>query len=157
VIIGAILFATFIGVTGSPSRWRTSFAQSGDRHDRRHGLVLLIGSFLDGLALMLGDSDLPSDRTGSGPQRDLVRHLPGSHDGDHFVHPLGLNIIIQGIGKDIPIGKIFRGVIPFLTADFLHLMMLIVFPSSVSAAAGDGTGRNPSRAMAAFCPAVQCC
>jgi TRAP-type C4-dicarboxylate transport system permease large subunit len=47
-----------------------------------------------------------------------------------FVHPpLGLNIyIIQGIGKDIPLGRIFRGVIPFLAADFLHLMLLIVFP-----------------------------
>jgi TRAP-type C4-dicarboxylate transport system permease large subunit len=47
-----------------------------------------------------------------------------------FVHPpLGLNVyVIQAIGKDIPLGKIFRGIVPFLIADFFHLAMIIAFP-----------------------------
>jgi TRAP-type C4-dicarboxylate transport system permease large subunit len=48
-----------------------------------------------------------------------------------FVHPpLGLNIyVIQGIAKDLSLGTIFRGVLPFLIADFLHLAALIAFPA----------------------------
>jgi TRAP-type C4-dicarboxylate transport system permease large subunit len=48
-----------------------------------------------------------------------------------FVHPpLGMNIfVIQGIAKDLSLGTIFRGVIPFLVADFLHLALLIAVPA----------------------------
>ena len=48
-----------------------------------------------------------------------------------FVHPpLGLNIyVIQGMAKDLSVGTIFRGVVPFLVADFLHLGLLIAVPA----------------------------
>jgi len=36
--------------------------------------------------------------------------------------------VIQGVAKDVSLGQIFRGVIPFLAADFVHLMLLILFP-----------------------------
>ena len=50
-----------------------------------------------------------------------------------FVHPpLGLNLyVIQGVAKDVSLGRIFRGVLPFLAADLLHLLLLILFPSIV--------------------------
>ncbi|MFH1488972.1 MAG: TRAP transporter large permease subunit, partial [Pseudomonadota bacterium] len=42
--------------------------------------------------------------------------------------PVGLNIyIIKGI-SNVPMGTIFRGVIPFIIADILHIAMLMVFP-----------------------------
>jgi TRAP-type C4-dicarboxylate transport system permease large subunit len=48
-----------------------------------------------------------------------------------FIHPpLGLNVyVIQGIARDIPLPTIFRGIVPFLLADFLHLGLLIAFPA----------------------------
>ena len=48
-----------------------------------------------------------------------------------FVHPpLGLNVyVIQAMAKDIPLATIFRGIIPFLVADFLHLGLLIAVPA----------------------------
>ena len=48
-----------------------------------------------------------------------------------FVHPpLGLNIyVLQGVAKDLSLGTIFRGVIPFLVADFFHLAAIIAFPA----------------------------
>jgi TRAP-type C4-dicarboxylate transport system permease large subunit len=48
-----------------------------------------------------------------------------------FVHPpLGLNLyVIQGVAKDISLGRIFTGVVPFLIADLLHLLLLILFPA----------------------------
>lgn len=40
--------------------------------------------------------------------------------------PVGLNIfVIRGVAKDVPIGTIYRGVIPFLIADLLHLTLLV--------------------------------
>jgi tripartite ATP-independent transporter DctM subunit len=43
--------------------------------------------------------------------------------------PVGLNIfVIRGVAKDVPIGTIYRGVIPFIIADIFHLAMLVAFP-----------------------------
>ncbi len=43
--------------------------------------------------------------------------------------PVGLNIfVIRGVAKDVPIGTIYRGVIPFVITDLFHLAMLVAFP-----------------------------
>jgi len=43
--------------------------------------------------------------------------------------PVGLNIfVIRGVAKDVPIGTIYRGVIPFFIADVFHVAMLMAFP-----------------------------
>jgi TRAP-type C4-dicarboxylate transport system permease large subunit len=44
--------------------------------------------------------------------------------------------VIQGIAPDVPLSRIFRGVLPFLAADFLHLLLLILFPALVLALPG---------------------
>ena len=48
-----------------------------------------------------------------------------------FVHPpLGMNLfVIQGVAKDVSINRIFKGVLPFLASDLLHLLILILFPA----------------------------
>lgn len=48
-----------------------------------------------------------------------------------FVHPpLGMNLyVIQGVAKDVPLNRIFRGVLPFLGSDLVHLLLLILFPA----------------------------
>ena len=50
-----------------------------------------------------------------------------------FVHPpLGMNLyVIQGVVKDISIQRIFKGVLPFLASDFVHLFLLLLFPALV--------------------------
>lgn len=43
--------------------------------------------------------------------------------------PVGLNLfVIRGVAKDVPIGTIYRGVIPFFIADVCHLTLLIAVP-----------------------------
>ena len=43
--------------------------------------------------------------------------------------PVGMNVfIIKGVAKDIPMGTIYRGIVPFLVADICHLTLLVVFP-----------------------------
>ena len=44
--------------------------------------------------------------------------------------PIGLNVfVISGLAKDVPIGAIYRGVLPYLGMDLLRLVLLIAFPS----------------------------
>lgn len=136
VIIGAMVFATFISVTGITE------ALSGAVTDLHASpvvaivamtlVLLLLGSFLDGVALMLLTTPifLPiAQQLGYSPIWFGIFLVRTMEIG--FVHPpLGLNIyVIQGIAKDLSLGTIFRGVIPFLVADFLHLAVLIAFPA----------------------------
>jgi TRAP-type C4-dicarboxylate transport system permease large subunit len=43
--------------------------------------------------------------------------------------PVGLNVFtISGVAKDIPMTSIFRGVMPFVVAMIVFLIILILFP-----------------------------
>lgn len=43
--------------------------------------------------------------------------------------PVGINVfIIRGVAKDVPMHTIFKGIMPFLGADILHLLLLIAIP-----------------------------
>jgi tripartite ATP-independent transporter DctM subunit len=138
VIIGAILFATFISVTGitdALSGAVTQFHASPIVAIIVMALVLLLlGSFLDGLALMLLTTPifLPiAVQLGFSPIWFGIFLVRTMEIG--FVHPpLGLNVyVIQAMAKDIPLATIFRGIIPFLVADFLHLALIIAVPAIV--------------------------
>ncbi|MFM5907727.1 MAG: TRAP transporter large permease subunit, partial [Novosphingobium sp.] len=130
------IFATFISVTVITE------AMSGavtDFHARpvvaiivMTLILLLLGSFLDGVALMLLTTPifLPiAEQLGYSPIWFGIFLVRTMEIG--FVHPpLGLNIyVIQGLAKDLSLGTIFRGVIPFLAADFVHLAAIIAFPA----------------------------
>lgn len=46
--------------------------------------------------------------------------------------PIGMNVyVIAGVVPDVPMQTIFRGIIPFVLADFCHIAMLIAFPAVV--------------------------
>jgi C4-dicarboxylate transporter DctM subunit len=135
VIIGALLFATFVsvtGVAGALAQAVGSFHASPVLTIVAMAVALLVlGSFLDGIALMLLTTpiflpiihELHMSPIWFGIF--LVRTMEIG-----FVHPpLGLNVyVIQGIAKDIPLATIFRGIVPFLLVDFLHLALLIAVP-----------------------------
>lgn len=135
IIFGAILFATFISVTGIADLMSTTVREM-DASPIVVVIVialmlLVLGSFLDGLALMLLTTPifLPIVlELGYSPIWFGIFLVRTMEIG--FVHPpLGLNVyVIQAIGKDIPLGQIFRGIVPFLIADFFHLAMIIAFP-----------------------------
>jgi C4-dicarboxylate transporter DctM subunit len=138
IIIGAILFATFVSVTGiadlMASTVRDMHASPVLAICAMALLLLVLGSFLDGLALMLLATPifLPiAMELHYSPIWFGIFLVRTMEIG--FVHPpLGLNVyVIQGIGKDIPLGAIFRGIVPFLFADFLHLALIIAVPALV--------------------------
>jgi TRAP-type C4-dicarboxylate transport system permease large subunit len=44
--------------------------------------------------------------------------------------PVGMNVfIMKGVAGDVPLGTIFKGILPFLVADFARLVTLISFPA----------------------------
>ncbi len=43
--------------------------------------------------------------------------------------PVGLNVfVISSIARDVPIERTYRGVLPFLLADLLRLLLVLAFP-----------------------------
>ncbi len=135
VIIGALIFSAFISVTGLTESIGTSIGDLGLPPVATMLLValflLLIGAVLDGLAMMLLTtpillpivSDLGLSAVWFGIF--LVRAMEIG-----FVHPpIGMNLyVIQGVAPDVSLGRIFRGVLPFLAADLVHLVLLVLFP-----------------------------
>jgi C4-dicarboxylate transporter DctM subunit len=138
IVIGAIIFSTFVSVTGIPDHMIGLIDAVGASPTMAiivmAIMLLLLGSFLDGLALMLLMTPILLPVVHSLGLSAvwfgifLVRTMEIG-----FVHPpLGFNVyVINAQARDIPLGSIFRGVIPFLVSDFLHLAMLIAFPAVV--------------------------
>lgn len=140
VIIGALIFSVFISLTGIASQVSSLLGSVSDSRTvsllLMAALLLLLGSVLDGLALMLLTTPilLPIvQQMGLSPVWFGIFLVRAMEIG--FVHPpIGMNLfVIHGIARDVPIGRIFRGVLPFLAADLLHLLTLIFLPAMVLA------------------------
>jgi C4-dicarboxylate transporter, DctM subunit len=136
VIVGALIFAVFMSFTGLAEQ------VSGLVHGMNGSptmaiivialLLLLLGSVLDGLALMLLTTPilLPIvTNLGFSPIWFGIFLVRTMEIG--FVHPpIGINLyVIQSIAPDIPLSRVFKGVLPFLAADFVHLALLIAIPA----------------------------
>jgi C4-dicarboxylate transporter DctM subunit len=138
IVIGALLFSTFVSVTGIPDHMVSMVHATGASPILAvivMALILLVlGSFLDGLALMLLMTPIFLPIVlglGLSPIWFGIFLVRTMEIG--FVHPpLGFNVyVIQAGARDISLGAIFRGLIPFLASDFLHLALLIAFPAIV--------------------------
>jgi tripartite ATP-independent transporter DctM subunit len=136
VVVGALIFSVFISVSGLTDAIGLQIAALGAGPVATMILIalflLLVGSVLDGLALMLLTTPilLPIvEQLGLSPIWFGIFLVRAMEIG--FVHPpLGMNLyVIQGVAKDVPLGRIFRGVLPFLAADLVHLLLLILFPA----------------------------
>jgi tripartite ATP-independent transporter DctM subunit len=135
VIIGALIFAAFISVTGLTEQIGSAIGGLGLGPVGTMLLVavflLVIGSVLDGLALMLLTTPILLPlvaELGLSPIWFGIFLVRAMEIG--FVHPpIGMNLyVIQGVAKDVPLARIFKGVLPFLAADLVHLTLLVVFP-----------------------------
>jgi C4-dicarboxylate transporter DctM subunit len=140
VIIGALIFSVFISLTGIAEQVSMLLASLTSNRIVSllvmAAILLLLGSVLDGLALMLLTTPilLPIiQQMGLSPIWFGIFLVRAMEIG--FIHPpIGMNLfVIHGIAKDVSIGRIFKGVLPFLAADFVHLLLLIFIPALVLA------------------------
>ncbi len=138
VIIGALIFSVFITLSGIAEQITLLLAAVSDSRIISllviAAFLLLLGSVLDGLGLMLLTTPILLPiilHLGLSPIWFGIFLVRAMEIG--FVHPpIGMNLfVIHGIAKDVPIGRIFKGVLPFLAADFVHLLLLIFIPSMV--------------------------
>ena len=138
IIIGAIVFSTFVAAAGIGHQVAdTVAALHPDKLTVTIVLVLVVlalGMFLDGLALMTLTVPIFMpivQQMGISPIYFGILLVRTMEIG--FVHPpVGMNIyIIHNIAKDVPLMSIFKGVVPFLLADLLHVAILVAFPASV--------------------------
>lgn len=136
IIIGALIFSVFISVTGLTDEIGRRVTELGYGPMATMAvlavLLLLLGSVLDGLALMFLATPilLPIvHNAGMSPIWFGIFLCRAMEIG--FVHPpLGMNLyVIKSIAGNVSIGRIFLGVTPFLISDLVHLSLLIVFPA----------------------------
>ncbi len=135
IIIAAIVFSTFISATGFGELVSTTVSAWGLS---KLGaivafviLLLLLGMFLDGLAMMTLTipillpitHQLGIDAIWFGIL--MVRTMEIG-----FMHPpVGMNVyVIHNLARDIPLMSIFKGIVPFLIADLLHVTLLVAIP-----------------------------
>ncbi|HVY79488.1 MAG TPA: TRAP transporter large permease [Steroidobacteraceae bacterium] len=136
VIVGSLIFSVYMSVTGLAEHVAALVgALEGGRVVALIAItvvLLLLGSILDGLALMLLTTPilLPIiSNLGLSPIWFGIFLVRTMEIG--FVHPpIGINLyVIQGMARDVPLSRIFKGVLPFLAADFVHLALLIAMPA----------------------------
>jgi tripartite ATP-independent transporter DctM subunit len=135
ILIGALIFANFINFTTMPSDLRAIVG-----HFALHPVLvvvsmcviyIILGCMLESLSMILLTVPLFFP---------LVSHL--GLDAVWFgivivtvveisliTPPVGLNVfVLRTLLPEIPIGTIFRGVGPFIAADFVRLTLLVSFP-----------------------------
>jgi tripartite ATP-independent transporter DctM subunit len=135
ILIGALIFSVFVGVTGLASAASEGVAAL---HMGPVGtmiaialLLLALGSVLDGLALMLLTTPILLPIVEANGMNALWFGIFVTRAMEMgFVHPpLGMNLyVIQNVASDVSIGRVFKGVMPFLASDFAHLLLLILVP-----------------------------
>ena len=135
ILIGAILFGYFLAVTQTPQKI-TAFLTSLDLG--AHGTLALIlvffvfmGCILDAMAMIIllvpivypVVTQLGFDPIWFGVIIVMTVEL------GLITPPVGMNVfVINSIARDISLPKIFRGVLPFVGADIIRLVLLIMFP-----------------------------
>jgi C4-dicarboxylate transporter DctM subunit len=135
IIIGALIFSVFVSASGLAEAVGIFISGLGAGETVTvlviAAFLLLLGSVLDGLGLMLLTTPiLLPIITGLGlsPIWFGIFLVRATEIG--FIHPpIGMNLyVIHGIAKDVSLGRIFRGVLPFLASDLVHLLLIILFP-----------------------------
>ena len=136
VIIGALVFSVFVSVTGLATAVGAIVTGLGlgtvGTVIVLAVLLVLLGAVLDGLALMLLTTPILLPivvHMGLSPIWFGIFIVRAMEIG--FVHPpLGMNLyVIQGVAPDVQITRIFKGVMPFLASDLVHLLLIILFPA----------------------------
>lgn len=138
LILGAITFSFFMGITGLPVIL-TDFVTGLDLG--RFGVIalllviyLILGAIMDPFAMMIITvpivapivTDLGFDLIWWGIIMVVVVET------GLITPPFGINVfVLKGIAPDVPLTTVFKGVLPFVGADIVKLILLVMFPALV--------------------------
>jgi len=136
ILIGAMIFANYINMTGMPHELRSFVAESGFSPILVIVAMLcvyvLLGCVLESLSMILLTvplfyplvQALGFDLIWFGILVVCVTEL------SLITPPIGLNVfVLRAVLPGVPIWTVFRGVTPFVVADVVRLAILVAFPS----------------------------
>ena len=138
IILGAMLLNYFLSVTRMPfelANW------VGTLEVNRHIIFMVIvflyiflGALMDELAIMLLTIPVIFPVViglGYDPIWFGIIAIKLMEMG-MILPPVGMNVfVIQGI-TNVPMGTVYRGVIPFIISDFIQIILLLIFPQIVT-------------------------
>jgi C4-dicarboxylate transporter DctM subunit len=138
ILIGAILFGYFLAITQSPQKVTAWLVALDLGAYGTLALILvffvLMGCILDAMAMIILlvpivfpiVTQLGFDPIWFGVIIVMTVEL------GLITPPVGMNVfVINSIARDISLTTIFRGVLPFVGADILRLILLVAFPALV--------------------------
>jgi C4-dicarboxylate transporter, DctM subunit len=142
ILIGADVFNAFLALSGVPQHLALVITESGLTPMGVLVLILLVylvlGCLMDSLSMILltipifFPAIMTLDFGMSGEQTAIwfgILALIAVEVG-LITPPVGLNVfVINRIAGDVPLIETFKGVIPFLIADFVRVAILLAFPS----------------------------
>ena len=136
IIIGALIFSTFMAVSRIPTELSQFLISS---NTSQLGIIIsylivlfILGTFLDGIAILTLTVPIFYPiilEMGINPIWYAILSIRALEIA-LITPPLGMNVyVIKSLVPDIPLSTIFKGVVPFLMADILHLMILVAIPA----------------------------
>ncbi|MFC7703698.1 TRAP transporter large permease [Plastorhodobacter daqingensis] len=138
VLVGALIFSNFINIAGLPSQVVGFIRELGLGPTGVMLMLILfylvLGCVFDSLAMILLTVpiffplvvSLGYDPVWFGILLVVTVEI------SLITPPIGMNIfIIRTIITDLPVGTIYRGVIPFIIADVLRLALILAFPALI--------------------------
>lgn len=138
IIIGALVFTTFMAVSHIPDAIANHVIT-----DNASTLwimigymvtLLVLGTFLDGVAILTLTTAIFFPivvASGIDPVWYAIITIR-TLEVALITPPLGMNVyVLKSLAPDIPLHTIFRGTVPFLVADFFHLVLLFLVPATV--------------------------
>lgn len=135
IVIGANVLNPFLALTGVPDGLGAGLAALGLGAYGTLMVILLsyvvLGMFLDGLAMLVITvpiyfpivTGLGFDPIWFGVVAVIVIEM------GMITPPVGLNVfVVRNVAKDVALGTVFRGVLPFLAAMVVCLALIVAFP-----------------------------
>lgn len=136
VVIGANVLNPFLAVTHIPEVLGNTLVGFGLGAYGTLVMIILgyvvLGMFLDGLSMLVVTipivfpviQQLGFDPIWFGVVAVIVIEM------GMITPPVGLNVfVVKGVAGDVPMATVFRGVMPFLLAMIVGLLLIIIFPS----------------------------
>lgn len=135
IVIGAIILGFFLAITQLPMTIASAIGALPLPGVAIMALIILLylvmGAFMDELAMVLLTVPIffPVVQTlGFDPIWFGVIIVVVCEAG-MIAPPVGINVfVLAGIAKDVPLKDIYRGILPFLCADVVLLIVLMAFP-----------------------------
>lgn len=140
IFTGAMIFGYFLGATRMP---HDLAGMIGDLPINRYVILIIIlvvyislGCFLDSLAMILITVPIFYPLVVENLGFDAIWFgiiVVKIVEISLITPPVGMNVfVIKGLAKDVPMGQIFKGIIPFLCGDVLQIVILILIPQIVT-------------------------